>query len=525
MPIQDDALNTSHLEQALLLFKQTLPPSVSEQEKLPLLRTFLMRFADALPRFRLDLCDALYPILRSDTFSTNSDVRAKAALRLLLSNVSAIGQLGDTDKAKPLCLHVISESHRLGSPVEEADAHNILGDYYSKQSKWSEAVSSFDAALQLFRLQHDRLGEAMTLNNLGIVYNHLGDYPATLRHYDDARLILELLGEPSRLAPVYTNLGQTHFRLGQYDDALSFFYRALSLCNEKTMLRGVAILYANIGAVYERQSKYADALQLQEKNLRLREQLEDRRGLATGLSHIGVIHLSQHSYAEAVSYLGRAVSVAESGEHLEILSESSVMLGRCFSQQVAATAATGTLTASENAALDYLHRGAEIAARIGSRYLEQRAYQFLAEEYEQVNNLEQAYFYFKRYDAVKTEIFNEESDRRIKNLQVVYQVEETKKQAELERLKNIELAEALSQAERQRTIAQEASRIKSEVLNAVAHDLQSPISSVVNFAWLLKQASSFSEKELEMLSRIETVSQTMLQKTVDLLTAAQREKI
>jgi signal transduction histidine kinase len=86
--------------------------------------------------------------------------------------------------------------------------------------------------------------------------------------------------------------------------------------------------------------------------------------------------------------------------------------------------------------------------------------------------------------------------------------------------KRQELATALSDAEAQRNIAQEASRVKSEILNVVAHDLQTPISSILNFTYLLKQSSELSSKQSEMLSRIENVSQAMLRQTVNLLNAA-----
>ncbi len=66
--------------------------------------------------------------------------------------------------------------------------------------------------------------------------------------------------------------------------------------------------------------------------------------------------------------------------------------------------------------------------------------------------------------------------------------------------------------------------MKSEVLNVVAHDLQTPISSVINFTYLLKQSSSLSEKQLQMLSHIEYVANAVLRQTVNLLNAAS-EKI
>lgn len=61
------------------------------------------------------------------------------------------------------------------------------------------------------------------------------------------------------------------------------------------------------------------------------------------------------------------------------------------------------------------------------------------------------------------------------------------------------------------------------MLNVVAHDLQTPISSIINFTYLLKQSSTLSNKQSEMLTRIESVSQAILRQTINLLNAASEQ--
>lgn len=175
---------------------------------------------------------------------------------------------------------------------------------------------------------------------------------------------------------------------------------------------------------------------------------------------------------------------------------------------------------SESSTIEILLRALELSEKISSRRLQQEAHFTLSERLEQLGEFQRALHHFKKYQLIKDEMFNEESDKRIKNLQVTFKVEEAKKQAEIEHLKNIELANALAEAETQHQIAEEASRIKSEVLNVVAHDLQTPISSVINFTYLLKQSSNLSEKQVQMLSHIEQVSAAISRQTVNLLNAA-----
>lgn len=72
-----------------------------------------------------------------------------------------------------------------------------------------------------------------------------------------------------------------------------------------------------------------------------------------------------------------------------------------------------------------------------------QCHQLLAEVYEAQGDLSEALYQYKRFHAIKDQVFNEESDQRIRNLQILHQTEAARREAEIYRLKNVDLVEAL----------------------------------------------------------------------------------
>lgn len=106
-----------------------------------------------------------------------------------------------------------------------------------------------------------------------------------------------------------------------------------------------------------------------------------------------------------------------------------------------ATAAEPQSPEQENMALYYFERARALAEELGAKDLLYQAHQAFAEEYERIGDIEKAYFHFKKFHEIERQVFNEESDKKTKNLQIIHQVEQTKKEAEIQRLRNVELAE------------------------------------------------------------------------------------
>ncbi len=70
-------------------------------------------------------------------------------------------------------------------------------------------------------------------------------------------------------------------------------------------------------------------------------------------------------------------------------------------------------------------------------------HRMLSELYERQGKFAQALNHYKQFQQIKEQVYNEEAAEKLRNLQVMHEIETTKQEAEIHRLKNVELQAAL----------------------------------------------------------------------------------
>lgn len=423
-------------------------------------------------------------------------------------------QLSDFDAAESLLNQAIEISRSQGDVIRETDARVLKSSIDYMKNRYADALRVLQAALETYQNYQHLEGEANALQSIGRVYRLIGDFPVALAAHQQSLSIRERLGNPYELADTYIGIGLVYQSMDNHQEAVPAFLKALTEFEQLDDPKGKAMALGNLGGSYQALKDYSSALKNFERILPIFEESDDQRQFATTLCNIGLIYSATGRFQEAIHSIRQSLDIRRKiGNQFGVIM-SILALHEAYKEN-------GSPSGCE--VLKELLDALSIAESIQAKKQIYRLHERIAECYEGLNDVPNAYKHFKAFHALKSEVFSEESDARLKNLEIVFKVEEAKKQAEIERLKNIELANALAEAEKQRQIAEEASRVKSEVLNVVAHNLQTPISSIINFTYLLKQTSDLSNKQSEMLTRIEGVSQAILRQTINLLNAASEQ--
>ncbi|MFC2080144.1 SpoIIE family protein phosphatase [Bacteroidota bacterium] len=95
----------------------------------------------------------------------------------------------------------------------------------------------------------------------------------------------------------------------------------------------------------------------------------------------------------------------------------------------------------------YLHKAMGIANDMKAKPLLVDVYYALGQYYEAIGNMEKALAFLKRYHELEKEVNNLESHNRLKNQQIVFATEQSRKEAEIFQLRNVELKAAFDEIE------------------------------------------------------------------------------
>jgi PAS domain S-box-containing protein len=96
-------------------------------------------------------------------------------------------------------------------------------------------------------------------------------------------------------------------------------------------------------------------------------------------------------------------------------------------------------------AIEKLKNAHKLAEQIKSKDYLYEINRNLSDCFKHKGNYKKALEYFNKYYEIKNEVFNEQSDNKLKNLQVIHQVDTAQKEAEIQRFRNVELKHALSE--------------------------------------------------------------------------------
>jgi signal transduction histidine kinase len=254
---------------------------------------------------------------------------------------------------------------------------------------------------------------------------------------------------------------------------------------------GVAISLNNIGNVYKERGDRENALHYYMQGLTIAQEIDHKYGQAGALGNIGALYKELGNWPAAQQYHLQSLAIEQEIGNRHGEAESLLQLGELYvSCPDLPTAPTERTVADQ--AMNYLQRSLALADELDAKEIGLRSYQALSQLYEQHGDFKQALDFYQCFHTLERVIFNEQLSEQTRKLQIIYQVETSKKEAELKRaeaevarLKNIELAEALANADHQRQIAEDANRFKTRLLSVAARDLRNPITAISGYAGLL----------------------------------------
>ena len=203
--------------------------------------------------------------------------------------------------------------------TDDAAERYRLGEQQLDQGEFIAALSTFNAALEVYQDSGNRLRESDAFDRIGNVYDELGQYANALDYYEEAATIRQAIGDRQGESETLTYLGITYIRLGQTEKAIRFLQAARDIDQdlvprERSWQRPEpreGIILSSLALAYSRLEDYPQALRFAKLSLADYRRGNDRAGEAIALTRVGDAYRQLGDPNKAQLYLERALDLTQ----------------------------------------------------------------------------------------------------------------------------------------------------------------------------------------------------------------------
>ncbi len=424
---------------------------------------------------------------------------SESRVDLLNELVSEVGW-DDPPRAAALSEEAFAISQKLGytKGIGRGIFNRAIHAYYVGDFK--QAIEYGDEALEIFNRIGDRQGQGDAISGYGFTSWGLGDYDKALHHVQKALQIFQEIDDKERQAWNLTSIGGIYENVGDYANSERYHRASLEIFKETRHQVGEGRALSGLGLVLHRQGDHERALECHTRALELHRESGSRTSESRALNDIGLIYQSQDHHEKALEYHTQALEIRQELGNKRAETTSLLNLGRVHNQM-----------GLPEKALDHLKRALTLAQETGEKPKVYQAHEALSRSYELLGDTGRALEHHKAFHDTKEEVFNSESNTKLKNLEIRFEVERVEKETEIHRLKNIDLADALEQlkATQAQLVQSEKMAALGKLISGVAHEVNTPTGVINSSTDVSQRAVGKMMFELNRSESIDEARQNM----------------
>jgi tetratricopeptide (TPR) repeat protein len=233
--------------------------------------------------------------------------------QLMLARLAFLFPLLQYDHIIELAQTVI----RLGQQAGDAKLVVIALEQWSHslflQGRYAPAQCQLEQAQAQAQAAGLRLLEAQILGRLGKTWIYQGETAPAQRCYEQALALYRQLGQQRGEMSVLHDLGELYYEQGDYEQSKVCVEQELAFQREMGAPTDLSAALSNLGDIYLRLGMYTPAKRCYTESLQVADRLESPYDACFALDSLGLVAHYQDDDAGALTYLSRALAIAEAG--------------------------------------------------------------------------------------------------------------------------------------------------------------------------------------------------------------------
>lgn len=234
----------------------------------------------------------------------------------------------------------------------------------------------------------------------------------------------------------YFALGIFYFDTRDFENSAFYYRKSLDAFSKFDYLYGKARASNGLASVAIQQGQTEKATSLLEYAAGIYKDFGHYSGLSRALNDMALIEKATKNYEKAIALFSESIELRKEINHVQGLITSLTELGEIY-----------LMEGTHEKALEYLLSALHHSTEINSRQKSMRLNKLIYEAYKKMNDIPLALKYFEDYYEIKSQLMGDEATNNIKRLQTKFEKEKSEQEAEIERLKNVELKKAYEMIE------------------------------------------------------------------------------
>ena len=339
-------------------------------------------------------------------------------------------------------------------------------------------------AIDVLKQHPDKIKELVFYSIIIQCYQQLGDY-ATAQTYVNNAIELSLeINHPDRIAAAYYNAALQYEFLNNKTGQKNALLKCIEYGKKATHKRVLGFAYANISVIYKTEENYNRSLNYLELAEVIAQAISNQHLLAFVFTQKAILLSIQNKNKNALLMIDEAIKLLKRINERTQFIETSIEKIKIL-----------IASKNDNAALKLLKSLLIKVRTDNSKSLQLQLYSLQHQLLARQKNTKEAYAVLLKYTILNQELFNEASDRRIKNLEITHHT---------------------NQIKREKEHAEKLAKLKHDFLANMSHEIRTPINNIMGLSFLLQDERD-KIKQHDYLSRIHKSSEILLALINDVL--------